>query len=153
MCWHPSSLQALSDMSDKQDSTVTRPGGDGGSFAISDNRHMLGIFISPPSLGSLALGLPCLGCAKQPITKSLRTEPGKQPSHLTPAIPVSRWGSKAGFRCYRVCLAFSLQHRKLGKEIARHLNRKRAQVPTHQPPSLVQVKRPGGDNKEPGSPP
>jgi hypothetical protein len=139
-------------MSDKQDSTVARPGDEKGSFVISDNRHMLGIFLSPPGLGSLALGLPCGASAKHPITTSLRTEPGKQPSHLTPAVPVSRWGSKAGFRCCRVCLAFSLQHRKLGKEIAQQLSRKRAQVPTHQSPVSLKSKRPRGDNKEPGSP-
>lgn len=139
-CGGTPALQALSDMSDKQNSTVTRPGGDEGSFVISDNRHMLGIFVSPPGLGSLALGLQCCCGAKHPITASLRPEPGKQPSHLTPAVPVSRWGSKAGFRCCRVCLAFFLQHGKLGKEIARQRSRKSAQVPTHQSPASLKLK-------------
>ena len=99
----------------------------------------MGIFVSPPSPCSLALGLPCQCCANHPITTSLRTEPEKQPSHLTPAVPVPHWGSTAGFRCCRVCVAFSSQHQITGKAITTLLSRKTAQVPIHQPPKGLEM--------------
>lgn len=150
----PNSPLALSDMSDKQDSTVTRPGGDEGSFVIPDNRHMVGIFISPPSPSSLALGLPCQCGAKYPITTSLRTEPEKQPSHLTLAVLAPHWGSRTGFRCRRQGLCgFLLAAPRAGPSICN--TARQEDCPSPHPPasSLPQVKRPGDDSREPGSPP
>lgn len=141
LCWHPSSLQALSDMSDKQDSTVTRSGGDEGSFVISDNRHMLGIFhISPwPGFSSSRVTRPmqCQAYDNNKLKDRAR-EAALTSDSSSPSLPLgkqSRFSDAAGSAWLSPC-----NTGKLGKEIARQLSRKSTQVPTHQPPASLSQK-------------
>lgn len=111
---------------------MTRPGGDEGSFVIPDNRHMLGIFHISPWLGfsgsEVTMPMQCQASANNTLKDRAR-EAALTSDSSKQGLPR---GSKAGFRCFGVCLAFPLQHRKLGREIARQLSRKSAQIPTHQ---------------------
>lgn len=150
LCWHPNSLQGLSDMSDKQDSTVTRPGGDEGSFVIADNRHMLGIFISPPGLGSLALGLTMPPMQCQVLANNKLKEATLTSDSSSPGLPL---GKQSRFQMLQGLPAFLLAIPKAGQRDCKAA--KQEECPSPHPPasSLAQVKRPGDDNRESGSPP